>query len=168
MELLEVILFITEKTADRVCMEFSWNPNTSVLRCLDPLFQLTLFLCLLTSALWGYINPHIRINKMINRFMVFTFLENALNLGIFTHFFLHSKLAPKFLPSHPRQKKITHSPRQHFFQNLFSTKQKEVEESMICFMKIHSENMKMTWGIRLLIFCKICNFLKCDALQFCK
>ena len=31
----------------------------------------------------------------------------------------HPKFAPKFLSSHPRQKKITHSPRQHFFENLF-------------------------------------------------
>ena len=31
----------------------------------------------------------------------------------------HSKLFPKFLSSHPRQREITHSPRQHFFENLF-------------------------------------------------
>ena len=30
-----------------------------------------------------------------------------------------SKLSPKFLSSHPRQREITHSPRQHFFENLF-------------------------------------------------
>ena len=30
-----------------------------------------------------------------------------------------SKLAPNFLSSHPRQKEITHSPRQHSFKNLF-------------------------------------------------
>ena len=51
--------------------------------------------------------------------MVFTVLENALNLGIFTHISSHSKLAPKFLLSHPRQKEIIHSPRQYFFENLF-------------------------------------------------
>ena len=53
------------------------------------------------------------------KFIVFTFLENALNLIIFSHAPLpHSKL-PKFLSSDPRQKEITHSPRQHFFTNLF-------------------------------------------------
>ena len=30
----------------------------------------------------------------------------------------HSKVAPKFLSSRPRQKGITHSPRQHCFKNL--------------------------------------------------
>ena len=31
----------------------------------------------------------------------------------------HSKLATKFLSSRPRQKEISHSPRQHSFENLF-------------------------------------------------
>ena len=53
------------------------------------------------------------------KFMEFTFLENALTLGIFTHVPVHSKLAHKFLSSRPRQKKITHSPREHSFLNLF-------------------------------------------------
>ena len=35
--------------------------------------------------------------------MEFTFLENALIRGIFTHALPHSKLAPKFLSSRPRQ-----------------------------------------------------------------
>ena len=47
--------------------------------------------------------------------------RKALNLGIFTHTLPHSKLTPKFLPSHPRQKEITHFPRQHSFKNLFPT-----------------------------------------------
>ena len=37
----------------------------------------------------------------------------------FTHFPPYSKLTPKFLSWHPRQKEITHSPRQNFFKNLF-------------------------------------------------
>ena len=49
--------------------------------------------------------------------MEFTFLENASIQGIFTH--THSKLALKFLLLRPRQKEITHSPRQHFFENPF-------------------------------------------------
>ena len=51
--------------------------------------------------------------------MVFTFLENTSNKDIFTHVPPESKLAPKFLSSHPRQKEITHSFRQQFFKNLF-------------------------------------------------
>ena len=55
----------------------------------------------------------------IFKFMEFSFLENALIRGIFTHAPLHSKLASNFLSSRSRQKEITHSPRQHSFENLF-------------------------------------------------
>ena len=48
--------------------------------------------------------------------MEFTFLENALIRGIFTHAPPHSKLAPKFLASRPRQNEIAHLPRQHSFK----------------------------------------------------
>ena len=34
---------------------------------------------------------------------------------------------------------------------------------MIFFIKIQSENMKMTWNISLFIFCMICNFSECDG-----
>ena len=34
---------------------------------------------------------------------------------------------------------------------------------MICFMKIQSENMNLTWKITLLIFSMICNFSKYDG-----
>ena len=100
----------------------------------------------------------------IFKFMVFTFLENALNLVIFTQVPPHSKLAPKFLSSHPRQKEITCFPREHFFKNLFPTTAERVQETMICFIKIQSENMMITWGIiRLFIFCMTCNFFKRDG-----
>ena len=33
---------------------------------------------------------------------------------------------------------------------------------MIYFIKIQSENMKMTWNISLFIFSVICNFFRCD------
>ena len=51
--------------------------------------------------------------------MEFTFPENALIRGIFTHAPPHSKLVPNFLSSRSRQKEITHSPRQHSAENLF-------------------------------------------------
>ena len=34
---------------------------------------------------------------------------------------------------------------------------------MICFIKIQSENMKMTWNIRCFIFCMICSFFEFDG-----
>ena len=44
-----------------------------------------------------------------------------------------------------------------------SPKTKAVEETMICFIKIQSGNMKMTRNISLSTFCMICNFSKCDG-----
>ena len=49
------------------------------------------------------------------------------------------------------------------FWKSVSLKTKWVEETMIFFIKIQSENMKMTWNISLFIFCMICNFSKCDG-----
>ena len=54
------------------------------------------------------------------KFIEFTFLENALIQGIFTHAVPHSKLAPKFLSSRPRQRETNYFPRQHSFENAFS------------------------------------------------
>ena len=60
--------------------------------------------------------------------MVFIFLENAFDLGIFTHTPIpHSKFQAQL------------------FENLFPQQQNGVEKTMIRFMKIQSENMKMTW-----------------------
>ena len=100
--------------------------------------------------------------------MEFTFLENALIQGIFTHAPPHSKLTPKFLSSRSRQREITHSPRQLLFKIYFPQQQKGVEKTMICLIKIQSENMKMTWSIKFFIFCMLSNFLNVMALQFCK
>ena len=58
--------------------------------------------------------------------MVFTFLENALNLCIFTQGRIPLK-----------------TPGRMFWKSV-SRKTKMVEETMICFIKIQSENMKMT------------------------
>ena len=55
----------------------------------------------------------------IFKFMEFTFLGNALIQAFLLMPLPHSKLAPKFLSLLPRQKEITHPPRQHFFENLF-------------------------------------------------
>ena len=98
--------------------------------------------CLLNFLSNFYIPPCV---GKIFKFMEFTFLENGLIRGIFTHAPPQSKLAPKFLSSHPRQKEITHSPRLHFFENLFpSTAERGGGETMICFIKFQLENMKVT------------------------
>ena len=124
------------------------------------------------NSLGFYLSPKCLLNFLSNlyippcvgkifKFMVFSFLENALNLGIFTHAFPpHSKLSPKFLSSHPRQREINHSPRLQFFENPFLQQQKGVEETMISFIRIQSENMKMTWNSKLFIFCMMCNFFR--------
>ena len=120
------------KKTDRLWMKFSSNPNVSVPRCLNPLFQRSLFRC---PSLSRISQPQIRINKIVNsvdyhpspsrlvsrtysfifwythygfiplhdtcwiffqtcifhhvgkilEFLVLTFLENTLNLGLLTH-----------------------------------------------------------------------------------
>ena len=74
----------------------------------------------LQDACW--ISPHTFIfhHSVKNfKFMEFTFLENALIRGVFTHDPLYSKFAPKFLSSRARKKEITSSPMVHSFKNLF-------------------------------------------------
>ena len=71
----------------------------------------------------------------IFKFMEFTFLENASIRGIFNVSPL-SKLAPKFLSSHPRQKEITHSPGRVLSKICFSQQQNGFEETMICFNQL--------------------------------
>ena len=68
------------------------------------------------------------------QFMVLT-LENELNLCIFTHApVIHSKLQVQF------------------FENLFPPKGQEQRGGrQLCFIKVRSENMKMTWNISLYV-----------------
>ena len=46
-------------------------------------------------------------------------------------------------------------------KNTENQKKQGVEKTTICFIRIQSENIKMTWNIGLFIFCIICNFSKC-------
>ena len=78
-------------------------------------------------------------------------LRKSLNLCFFTHALVpHSKLLVEF------------------FENLFPPRQNGFEEAMICFVKIQSENMKMTSNITLFPFGMIAIFLNMVALQFYK
>ena len=55
-------------------------------------------------------------------------------------------------------------PKAAFFRKSVSlNSRKEWGKPMIFFIRIQSENMKMTWNIRLFVFCMICNFFKCDG-----
>ena len=88
----------------------------------------------------------------ILKFMVFTFLENALNVGIFSHAPHHSKLAPSSCHHTLGKGKLLILPGSIISKIFFPQQQKEMEEAMICYMEIQSKNIKMTWKIRLLVF----------------
>ena len=101
----------------------------------------------------------------ILKFMVITFLENALHLGILTHAHSPVKTLPLVLISPTPQAEGNYSflPSSIVLEICFPPKQKGVEETIMGFIKIQSENIKMAWKIRLSIFCMICNFFKCDG-----
>ena len=76
---------------------------------------------------------------------------------------------PSPLKTYPKdRRKLLIPPGSILSKIYFPQNQKEVEETMICFIKIQSENMKMTWNIRFFIFCMICNFLNCDSFTILK
>ena len=103
----------------------------------------------LQNACWIFSNLYIPpcVAKIL-KFMVFKFLENVLNLCIFTQFsFPHSEVQAEF------------------FENLFSASRKGWGRTMICFIKIQSENMK--WTLDYLYFPFVI-FLNVMALQFWK
>ena len=59
----------------------------------------------------------------------------------------------------------TQNSRYNFLKICFPHNQEQgVEETMICFIKIQSEDVKMTWDFTLFIFCMIYKFSKCDGL----
>ena len=50
-------------TLDRLCMKTPWNPNASLQRCLNALFQHIVFL--FSPFFWAYLSFQVRINKMV-------------------------------------------------------------------------------------------------------
>ena len=81
----------------------------------------------------------------IFKFLVFTFPEK----------YIASLLMPPF---------SSQKSRQNFLKMCFPQQQKGVEKTVICLVKTQSEILKMTWNIRLFIFC----MKSMMALQFCK
>ena len=75
----------------------------------------------------------------------------------------HSKLSLSCYYHTLGRGKLLISPGNCFSRSSFPQQQKSVEQTMIWLIRIQSENMKMTWNIRLFIFCMICNFFKCDG-----
>ena len=126
----------TQVRANKLVNSVVYHPCPSILASrIHPypyFFKLLKGFISLQHACWIFSDLYIpsRMRKLF-QFMVFT-LENALNLCIFTQAPVpHSRLQVKF------------------FEILFSlgTKNEGVEETMICSIKIQSENMKMTWNI---------------------
>ena len=76
----------------------------------------------------------------------------------------HSKLAQKFLLSSTIDRRKLLIPLGSILSKIcFPQQQKGVEETMICLIKIQSENMRMTWDVRLFIFFVTCYFFKSDG-----
>ena len=150
-------LFITKKQRG-----FAWNfletPIQNVQRCLSLLFQSALFLVF--PLFQKYLKSLVRTSKMVNsvvyqpcitgifhhmleifkyfEFMVFTFLENTLNPGIFTHApVIHLRI------------------QEEFFENLFpSAAERGWRELWFALIKFNQK-----WNIRLNVFYIICNFI---------
>ena len=132
------------------------------------------------SLLQKYLNTQVRTNEFVNS-VAYHLCPSVLASGIHPYFFKLlrvlsvSRVWVNLWCSHQTIKLnlciFTHAPVLHsklqvqFFENLFPprAKNKGVEETMICFIKIQSENMKMTWNISLFICCMIYNFSKCDG-----
>ena len=108
-----------------VCLPVSFCLSVCLSLCLCLSLSLSLYRILVEFSPSNFYMPPC-VAKFF-KFMEFTFLENALIRGIFTCITPHSKLAPNFLSSRPRQKKVTHSPRQHSFENLFPPTAKKGE-----------------------------------------
>ena len=166
----------------------------SVKRSLNLLFQHTHFL--MFSLFQKYFNPQVRTNKLVNSVvyhLCLSILASGIHPYFFKllRFYLcpeclfsflwlkYSTMCGKKFPiygAHIRKwiESMHFYPVPHpklqvqFFENLFHprAKNKCVEKTMICFIKIPSENMKMTWNISLFICCMfiyIYSFSKCDC-----
>ena len=118
--------------------------------------KLVLIFCLLN---FFYVQPWL---GKIFKFMVFTFLENALNLGNYIHANSPFKTLPQVLFIIPSQTNGDYSfPLDSVFTKIcFPQQQKSVEDTMICFIKIKSGKINITWNIGSFIFCMICIFFK--------
>ena len=131
------------------------------------------------NSLGLYLSPECLFNLLSNlylpscvenifTFMVFTFLENAINLGIFIHVFQTTQNSHPSSCYHTLDRLRLHSPSRIFSKIYFTQQQKGVEETMICFITIQSVNLKMTQNIRLFTCCMICNFSNVMVFQFFK
>ena len=129
---------------------------------LDTSFHISINSLGLSLSLNFYIPP--RVGKIF-KFIEFAFLENVCLLkACLLMPFPTQNLPPSSCHHTLDRRKLLILPGSILSKICFPQQQKGVEETMICFIKIQSENMKMIWNIRLFIFCMICNFFKCDGL----
>ena len=87
------------------------------------------------------------------------------NLDIFTYVSLsHSKLTSKFLSSHPREREIAHSHRQHFLKYLFPP---IAEMTGISYVLLYQNLIrKYEYGLEHQVsYILICNFFKCGGFK---
>ena len=92
--------------------------------------------------------------------MVFKFLENVMNLGIFTHAPLLTQNLHRSSYHHILGRGKLLIPPGCIFSKNFPPIVERGGGNYDFFIKIQSKNMKMTWNNRLLIFCMIWNSLK--------
>ena len=100
------------------------------------------------NSLWLYLSPEFLLNFLSNmyippcvgkssKFMVFIFLENALNLGIFTHPPLPIQNSPlSYYQNTLGRRKLLIPSGSIFFENLFPQQQQGVESAFICSIRI--------------------------------
>ena len=168
-------------------MEFSWNPN--IIKCTEnpQSFISTHSFLLMSPVFQKYLNPHVRINNLVNsvvyhpcpsrlaslnslgfylspeflyiqpcvrkffQFIVFTFLENALNLCIFTHALVpHSKFQVEF------------------FENLFPPRWKGWRKLWFAISKFNQKIWRWLGTLVYLYFVWFVIFLNVMALQVCE
>ena len=124
--------------------------------------KLVLIFCLLNFLSNLYVLPWL---GKIFKFMVFTSLENALDLGNYIHATSPFKTLPQVLFITPSQTNGDYSfPLDSVFSKIcFPQQQKRVEDTMICFIKIKSGKINITWNIGSFIFFMICIFFKWDG-----
>ena len=131
------------------------------------------------NSLGLYLSPEYVLNFLSNlyislcvgnifKFIVFTFLENALNLIILVMLPFPTQNSRSSYHQTLGRGKLLIPPGSISSQIFFPQQQKRVKKTMVCSIRIQSETIKMTWNVSLFVFCLIFNVLNVMVLQFCK
>ena len=137
-------------------MEFFWNPNTKYTENVNAHF----FWCFVFSQNIVY---HLFLSWLASRihhFIGFYLFRMLFECSLILYSTMYGKTFLIYGVHTPKNSWNTlllmslfsaQNSKQHFLKSV-SIKAKGVEKTMICFIKIQSENMKMTWEIGLFIF----------------